>query len=60
MTSYGRTGTLPSDLGHELKELLEGDPSLEMFAILAAGLPGVTNDRGWEAGECGGPYTVAR
>ena len=51
-TSFGATGTLPSDLGHELTVLLEGDPGLETFAILAAGLPGVKTDRGWEAGEC--------
>ena len=52
-TSFGATGTLPHDLGHELTELLlEGDPGLETFAILAAGLPGVKKSCGWEAGEC--------
>ena len=41
---------LPSNLGHELTELLEGDPSLETFAILAAGLPSLKKDRGWGGG----------
>ena len=50
-TSYGRTGTLPIDLGPELAELLERDPSLETLAVLAAGLPCVHKDRGWERGE---------
>ena len=45
-TSSGASGTLPSDLGRELMELLERDPSLETLAILAAGLPGVEKDRG--------------
>ena len=45
-TSFASTGTLPSDLCHELAELLEGDPGLEAFAILAAGLPGVKNRPG--------------
>ena len=49
-TSYGRTGTLPVDLGRELVELLERDPSLETLAVLAAGLPGVEQGRGWERG----------
>ena len=49
-TSWRDTETLPSDLGHEWAELLKGDPSLEMFATLAAGLPGVKKDRGWERG----------
>ena len=48
--SFGRTGTLPSDLGRELTELLEGDPSLEMLAVLAAGLPSVEKERGWGRG----------
>ena len=52
-TSFGCTGILPSDLGHELTELLEADPSLETFAILAAGLPGVRDEQqDWRAGEC--------
>ena len=49
-TSYGRTGTMPSDLGHELTGLLELNPNLEAFALLAAGLPGVLEDRGWGRG----------
>ena len=49
-TSFGRTGTLPHDLGHEATELLEGDPGLKTFAILAAGLPGLRKDRGWGRG----------
>ena len=49
-TSYRRTGIFPSDLGHELTELLEGDPGLEMFAVLAAGLPVVRKDRDWGRG----------
>ena len=53
-TRFGRTGTLPHDLGHEATELLEGDPrarpSLETFALLAAGLPAVNTDD-WGRGE---------
>ena len=49
-TSFGPTGTLPSDLGRELTELLEGDPSLESFAILAAVLPASDSKRGWGRG----------
>ena len=53
-TSFGRTGTLPHDLGHEATELLEGDPrarpNLETFALLAAGLPAVNTDD-WGRGE---------
>ena len=50
-TSFRRNGDLPSDLGHELVELLERDPGLETFAVLAAGLPGVKEEaRGWGRG----------
>ena len=40
------TGTDPSNLGPALTDLLEGDPGLETFAILAAGLPFMKLDRG--------------
>ena len=53
-TSWGRTGTFPSDLGRELAGLLGDDPGLHAFAILAAGLPGAMRGRGWERGEIHG------
>ena len=48
-TSSRRTGTFPPDMP-ELTELLEGDPSLETFAVLAAGLPAAETGSGLARG----------
>ena len=53
-TSWGRTGECPADLGRELAELLAEEPGLQVLAYLAAGICGVSNDRGWETGGASG------